>query len=213
MGAIDFKKIDKELYSPGPAPSLIRVPAMQFIMADGKGDPNDQDGEYAAAVELLYGLSYGIRMSPKNGPAPQGYFEYVVPPLEGLWWRNDDSMDFTEKDKFYWTVMIRQPDFVDEAVFSAAKDALSHKKKNLDVSKARLVTWDEGLCVQLMHTGPYKDESASIAQIVAFVSANGLAEDICDTRRHHEIYLGDPRKTAPEKLKTVLRHPVKRLEY
>jgi len=149
-------------------------------------------------------------MSPKSGPAPEGYFEYVVPPLEGLWWIDDNSMDFTKKDKYLWTMMIRQPDFVDEAVFADTKETFLRKKKNPDLSKARFVTWQEGLCVQIMHTGPYEDEPASVAKIDAYIRENSLYDDIGEMRRHHEIYLGDPRKTAPEKRRTILRHPVRR---
>jgi len=210
MGVLDFKKEYKDLYAPAGVPSLIDVPAMHFIMVDGKGNPNDEEGEYSSAIEILYGLSYTIKMSPKSGPAPAGYYEYVVPPLEGLWWLNDSSMDFVKKDKFLWTSMIRQPDFVDQTVFEAAKAVFSHKKKNLDLSKARFVTWQEGLCVQVMHTGPYEDEPASVAKIDAYIRENGLYQDIGETRRHHEIYLGDPRKTEPAKRKTIIRHPVRR---
>jgi len=210
MSVLDFKKEYKDLYAPSAVPTLINVPVMRFIMVDGKGNPNDEEGEYSSAIELLYGLSYTIKMSPKSGPAPEGYFEYVVPPLEGLWWIDDNSMDFTQKDKYLWTMMIRQPDFADETVFEAAKETLSRKKKNPDLSKARFVTWQEGLCVQIMHIGPYEDEPASVAKIDAYIRENGLYDDIGEARRHHEIYLGDPRKTAPEKRKTILRHPVRR---
>jgi len=209
MDVLDFKKEYKDLYAPGGIPTLIDVPAMRFIMVDGKGNPNDEEGEYSTAIELLYGLSYTIKMSPKSGPAPKGYYEYVVPPLEGLWWLSDNSMDFVRKDKYLWTSMIRQPDFVDEAVFEAAKETFSRKKKNPDLSKVRFVTWQEGLCVQIMHIGPYEDEPASVAKIDAYIRENALYDDIGETRRHHEIYLGDPRKTAPEKRKTIIRHPVR----
>lgn len=209
MPSVDFRKKDKELYNPGTEPSLITVPAMKFIMVDGKGDPNTEGGEYSKAVELLYGLSYGIKMSPKSGTAPEGYFEYSVPPLEGLWWNSDDSMDFTDKSKFVWTAMIRQPEFVDEKLFDLiCADLL--KKKKIDVSKARLVTWEEGLCVQVMHIGSYDHENQSIGKIVSFVKDSGLFEDIGETRRHHEIYLSDPRKASPDKWKTIIRHRVRK---
>jgi len=209
MGAFDFKKEYKELYQPGAAPSLIDVPAMRFIMVDGKGDPNEEGGEYQTAVELLYGLSYGIKMSPKKAPAPADYFEYVVPPLEGLWWMCDESMNFTRKDKFAWTSMIRQPGFVDQKVFDRACDDLLRKKK-IDVSKARLVTWTEGLCVQIMHMGSFDSEEESISKIESYVKENGFVEDFTEGRRHHEIYLSDFRKTIPDKRRTVIRHPVHR---
>ena len=209
MAIVDFKKENKNLYGPGIEPSLIQVPSMQFIMVDGKGDPNEEGGEYSAAIELLFGLSYGIKMSLKRAPAPDGYSDYVVPPLEGLWWACDDTMDFTNKAKFVWTSMIRQPDFITGAIFEEACRNLLTKKK-IDTSKARLVTWEEGLCVQIMHIGSYDQESATIAKIVDFVKTQGLAEDIGETRRHHEIYLSDMRKVSPDKMKTIIRHPVRR---
>jgi len=209
MAIVDFKKENKKLYSPGSEPSLIEVPSMQFIMVDGKGDPNEEGGEYSAAIELLFGLSYGIKMSLKRAPAPVGYNDYVVSPLEGLWWACDDTMDFTDKSKFVWTSMIRQPDFVNNEIFDQVCRNLQ-KKKNIDVSKARLVIWEEGLCVQIMHNGSYDHESASIARIVSFVKEQGLAEDIGETRKHHEIYLSDMRKVSPDKMKTIIRHPVRK---
>ena len=193
---IDFKKEQKELYQPKAAPSIINVPEMLFIAVDGKGDPNTSV-EYAAAVGALFGLSYAIKMSNK------AILEYVVPPLEGFW----NAADIADKSNFKWTALIRQPDFVTTEIFEAAKS----KKPDLDTSKARLVKITEGLCVQAMHIGPYDDEPATIAAIERYALENGYVIDISDARRHHEIYLSDPRKTAPEKLKTVIRHPVRRV--
>jgi len=200
----DYKKTQKELYQPKTTPSVIDVPEMIFIMIDGQGNPNTTE-EYKTAMEVLYGLSYSIKMSKMSGSAPAGYFEYVVPPLEGLW----ESVDFTDKDNYCWTSMIRQPEFVTQDVFESAKTALAKKKPELDLTKARLESFTEGLCVQVMHIGSYDDEPATIAAMEQYATDNGYTIDICDSRRHHEIYLSDPRKTAIEKLKTVIRIPIK----
>ena len=208
----DFKKVYKDLYQPKTAPSVIDVPEMTFIAVDGKGDPNTS-AEYKAALELLYGISYSIKMSKMSGIQPDGYFEYVVPPLEGLWWGVDGYFDgtaITDKNKLHWTSMIRQPAFVTTEVFETAKAALAKKKQpGIDVSKAQLETITEGLCVQAMHVGSYDDEPATIAAMERYTAENGYVTDINDARRHHEIYLSDPRKTAPEKLRTIIRHPVR----
>ena len=211
MDKLEYVKAFPELYGPGTAPSLIDVPEMPFLMADGSGDPNDPEGEYAKALELLYALAYTIRMSPKGGVALEGYFEYAVPPLEGLWWFGDGAEDVLTADKrrYRWTSMIRQPDFVTPEVFEWAAGEVRRKKK-LDTSRARLARFREGLCVQCMHIGPYATEPATVEKMRAFMEAKGLACDLSDERKHHEIYLGDPRRTAPEKLRTVLRHPVRR---
>lgn len=203
---VDYKKTEKELYQPKTTPSIIDVPEMVFIAVDGKGDPNTS-AEYAAAIEVLYGLSYTIKMSSKS------VLEYVVPPLEGFWNVTDETFKgggapITDKGKFEWTALIRQPVFVTEEVFERAKTTLAKKKPNLDMSRARLVKITEGLCVQVMHIGSYDDEPATIAAMDKYAVENGYAMDINDTRRHHEIYLSDPRKVAPEKLKTVIRHPI-----
>ena len=201
---IDYKKTQKELYQPKTAPGVIDVPEMVFIMVDGQGDPNTSE-EYKTAMEILYGLSYSIKMSKKSGAQPEGYFEYTVPPLEGLW----ESVDFLNKDTFHWTSMIRQPEFVTKEVFEAAKTVLSKKKPELDLTRARIEAFTEGLCVQAMHIGPYDDEPRTIAAMEQYAGEYGYAIDINEKRRHHEIYLGDPRKIAPEKLKTVIRIPIK----
>jgi hypothetical protein len=205
---IDYKKTEKELYQPTTTPSVIDVPEMKFIAVDGKGDPNTSE-EYAAAVELLYGLSYAIKMGNKS------ILEYVVPPLEGCWEVNDDfkggGAAITDKSKFVWTMLIRQPDFVTDEVFGNAKAAFSKKKPGVDVSNARLEIIVEGLCIQVMHIGSYDNEPTTIAKLDCFAVDNGYIIDMNGNRRHHEIYLSDPRKVASEKLKTVLRHPIRKV--
>lgn len=211
---LDYKKEFKDLYMPKSKPTIIDVPTMNFIMVDGKGNPNEKEGEYQSAVELLYGLSYTIKMSKMCNCQPKGYFEYVVPPLEGLWRMNDCKIDFSNKDKFCWISMIRQPEFVTNEVFQWACSEIIKKKPHLDISKAQFKTFTEGLCVQMMHIGPYDDEPKTVEQIENYIESNNLIDAISTIQpdgtigRHHEIYLSDPRKTSPGKLKTVLRHPV-----
>ena len=206
--AYDFKKEQKELYQPKTA-SVVEVPGMAFIMVDGAGDPNTAES-YKSAMEILYGLSYSIKMSKMGGKAPAGYFDYVVPPLEGLWWLADNGIiDFTEKDKYCWTSMIRQPDFVTPEVFEEASMTLSKKKPGLDLDAARFALFTEGLCAQILHVGSYDDEPETIAKLEKFIIESGYQNDVSDLRRHHEIYLNDPRKTTPEKTKTIIRHPIK----
>jgi hypothetical protein len=214
---LDYKKEYKDLYLPKSVPMIIDVPIMKYIMIDGKGDPNDESGEYAKAVELLYGLSYTIKMSSKSGNEPPNYFEYVVPPLEGLWWTEEDrKFDTNQKDKLIWTSMIRQPEFVTSEVFKWAIGELKKKKSNLDTSKARLQEFTEGTCVQMMHMGPYDTEAVTVKAIDDFAASNGYINAISTKSiegiilRHHEIYLSDPRKVAPEKMKTVVRHPIRK---
>jgi hypothetical protein len=204
---IDYKKTQKALYQPTTEPSIVDVPEMPFIAVDGKGDPNTS-AEYAAAAETLYALSYAIKMKKDWA----GRFDYVVPPLEGFWACEGETSAPTVIDKsgFLWTMLIRQPDFVTETVFIEAREIAAKKKPALDFSKARLERFAEGLCVQIMHIGSYDDEPRSIRKLADFAAANGCREDF-RVRRHHEIYLSDPRKTAPEKLKTVLRHPITKL--
>ena len=211
MAVFDFKKAYKNLYNPKTTPSIINVPDMLFIMVDGKGNPNTSK-EYSAAIEILYGLSYTIRMNKEE----DGYFEYVVAPLEGFW-QLDDGGKFKgegaigDKDKFIWTAAIRQPNFVTTEVFKKAKFSLASKKPQLDLSIARLKNFTEGLCVQAMHIGLYDDEPATIAKMESFTKESAYGNDINESRRHHEIYLSDPRKSAPEKMKTIIRHPVKKV--
>ena len=206
----DFKKADKAFYLPGTRPVIVDVPEMTYIAVDGTGDPTEENGAYSRAVGLLYALSYTIKMSEKAGRAIDGFFAYVVPPLEGLWWMADGeaAVDYSWKSAFCWTAMIRQPDFVDDEVFGWACDQVRLKKK-LDPSAARRLTLAEGLCVQCMHIGPYDAEPDTVRRMERFAEENGYCPDFCAGRRHHEIYLGDPRKTAPERLRTVIRHPVR----
>lgn len=209
---VDFKKAYKDLYLPKTKPVLIDVPQMTFIMIDGKGNPNTAGGAYQKAVEALYGLSYTIKMSKMGKNKPKGYFEYVVPPLEGLWWFTDEKFDLqpvADKEKFLWTAMIRQPDFVTADLFRWAKEELQKKKPALDLSGARLEDYTEGKCVQILHFGPYDSEPDTVRVLEKFTTASGYVSDFSEKRKHHEIYLSDPGKTAPEKLKTVIRHPVK----
>lgn len=209
MDKLDYKKEFKELYNPKTVPSIIEVPEMKFIQIDGRGNPNDEGGAYQQALELLYALTYTIKMAPKSGSMPKDYFEYVVPPLEGLWWLDGNpETDLRDKNKYCWTSMIRQPEFVTDEVFKYAVEAVT-KKKGLDTSKARLVTYTEGLCVQCMHLGPFDDEQVTFAKMKDYMAQNGLVHDSAYIGRHHEIYLGDPRKTEPSKRKTILRYPVK----
>ncbi len=206
----DFKKEYKDLYLPATHPSLLTVPPIPFFMIDGTGAPADT--AYTNAVEALYALTYTIKMSKMSGQQPAGYIDYVVPPLEGLWDSGTVGLD-ADRSKWQWTSMIRQPDFVTDAVFRWALDAAAKKKPEVDFSRVRFATYDEGLCVQMMHIGPFSTEQATIDAISAFIAQNGLVDDCgigFTARRHHEIYLGDPRRLAPEKLKTVLRHPVRK---
>lgn len=211
-GKVDYKKAFKTLYQPKEEPEIVKVPEISFIMVNGKGDPNTCQ-EYKDALELLYGLSYTIKMAPKNGSCPDGYFEYVVPPLEGLWWTVDgsgiDDLFQFNKDNFHWTAMIRQPEFVTPVLFETARQALQRKKPHLEVSRAQFSTYEDGLCCQIMHRGPYDDEPESMKKIYRYLDEIGYEPDHGNTRRHHEIYLGDPRKTDPAKLRTVLRVPIR----
>lgn len=210
MEKFDFKKEYKDLYMPKTEPSIVTVPEMKFIAVRGSGDPNTS-AEYKQAMEILYGLSFTIKMSKMSGSQPDGYFEYVVPPLEGFWSVDDgifDGLNITDKSKFHWISVIRQPDFVTESVFEQAR-AEAEKKKKTDMSKAEFITVSEGLCVQSMHIGSYDSEPSTILKMREFAEKNGYSEDLSDTRLHHEIYLSDPRRCAPERLKTVIRHPIK----
>ena len=206
----DYKKEYKDLYQPKATPTIVDVPAMQFVAIEGKGNPNDENGEYQKALEVLYGIQYTIKMSKKGNYIPKGYFDYVVPPLEGFWWL-DNNEDFTSenKSKYRWTSVIRLPEFVDESVFEWACEEVS-KKKKIDVAKAKFLKINEGLCVQCLHIGSYDDEPKTLKLMTDFIDKNGLQNDINETRRHHEIYLSDPRKTDVSKLKTVLRIPVRK---
>ena len=209
--AFDFKKEYKEFYLPKAKPELVSVPPMNYIAVRGKGDPNEEDGAYKQAIGLLYGIAYTIKMSKKGSHQIDGYFDFVVPPLEGFWQQSgSNTIDYAHKENFEWISVIRLPDFVTKADFDWAVQEAAAKKK-LDFSPVEFLTVDEGLCVQCMHIGPYDDEPATVAAMDAFVQANGYANDLTDVRRHHEIYLSDVRKTVPEKLKTVIRHPIKKV--
>ena len=207
---VDFKKESQAGYQETIKPAIIDLTAIPFIMVDGKGDPNTS-ADYKQAVELLYALSYAIKMSPKRGDVPNGYFDYVIPPLEGLWQikagENPTGNDL-DKSNFSWTAMIRQPDFVTSEVFEHTLLIVSQKKPDLDILRARLSTFSEGLCGQVLHIGTYDDEPETIKRLDDFIKTSGYRVDISETRRHHEIYLNDPRRTAPEKLKTIIRHPI-----
>ncbi|SHO49126.1 GyrI-like domain-containing protein [Anaerocolumna xylanovorans] len=212
MDKVDYKKAFKELYQPEATPKIIDVPAMRFIQVDGHGDPNEPGGEYQEAVEILYALSYTIKMLFKKEQAPAGYVDYVVLPLEGLWQvENNEEFDGTQKEKLYWTSMIRQPDFVDEAVFKIAVQLTRRKKPHLTLEKARLVTFTEGLCVQCMHIGSFDEEPVTLEKMKHFTENNNFVFDLSEERQHHEIYLSDPRKGSSSNMKTVLRYPVRAL--
>ena len=206
----DYKKEYKEYYQPKNKPSIIEIPAMNFLAVRGKGDPNQENGEYQTAIGLLYALAYTIKMSKKSDHHIDGYFDYVVPPLEGFWWQEGrEGIDYENKSDFHWISLIRLPDFVTKADFDWAIEEATHKKKQ-DFSKVEFLTYGEGLCVQCMHLGSYDEEPTTIAAMEAYAQAQGYVIDINNSRFHHEIYLSDPRKTAPEKRKTVLRHPIKK---
>lgn len=208
--AFDFKKEYKELYAPKNKPEIVQVPKMHYIAVRGTGDPNEPDGAYQQAISVLYAVAYTLKMSYKTSYRIEGFFEYVVPPLEGFWRQEGVSgIDYANKAAFQWISVIRLPDFITEKDFAWAVQTASEKKK-LDCSAAEFLTVDEGLCVQMMHHGRYDDEPETVAQMDAFLRENGYENDFSDTRQHHEIYLSDPRKTAPEKLKTVIRHPIRK---
>ena len=208
--AFDFKKEYREFYLPKTKPELIDVPEMHYIAIRGAGDPNAEGGAYQAAIQVLYALAYTIKMSKKGDHQIAGYFDYVVPPLEGFWYQeNTEGVDYSRKADFRWISVIRLPDFVTEADFNWACGEAA-RKKGLDTSGASYWTHGEGLCVQMMHLGPFDSEPASVAQMDAFLAEQGYVNDFTPTRLHHEIYLSDARKTAPEKWKTVIRHPIRR---
>ena len=208
--AFDFKKEYKEYYLPKNKPSIINVPKMNYIAVRGKGNPNDENGDYQNTLGLLYGVAYTIKMSYKGDHKIDGFFEYVVPPLEGFWWQDDkDGIDYNHKERLNFISIIRLPDFVTKADFDWAI-AEATKKKKQDFSRIEFLTYDEGLCVQCMHIGSYDDEPATVELMHKFAEDNGYKLDIADTRYHHEIYLSDPRKCDAGKLKTVIRHPIRK---
>ena len=208
--AFDFKKEYKEFYMPQNRPFIVKIPRMNFIAVRGQGDPNEAEGEYKQAIGLLYGIAFTIKMSKKGDHRIDGYFEYVVPPLEGFWWQDGvTGIDYAHKETFKWISVIRLPDFVTRADFDWAIEEAAKKKKT-DFSRVEYMTYEEGLCVQCMHIGPYDDEPGTVALMHAFMEEQGYTLDITDQRLHHEIYLSDARKAAPEKLKTVIRHPIRK---
>ncbi len=209
--AFDFKKEYKEFYMPKAKPEIIDVPEMNFIAVRGRGDPNQENGAYKEALGVLYAMAYTIKMSKLGDRRIEGYFDYVVPPLEGFWSQQGiDGVDYSKKADFVWTALIRLPDFVTLEDFEWAA-AEAGRKKGMDCSGAEFLTVTEGLCVQIMHHGPYDDEPRSVKLMDGYILEKGYENDFSDGRYHHEIYLSDPRRTAPEKLKTVIRHPVKKV--
>jgi hypothetical protein len=210
--AFDFKKEYKEFYMPKNSPGIVMVPSMNYIAVRGTGDPNQEDGEYKQAIGLLYGIAFTIKMSRKGDHRIEGYFDYVVPPLEGFWYMEGmNGIDYAHKENFHWISVIRLPDFVSEDDLRWAVNEATQKKK-LDFSKVEFLTVEEGLCVQCMHIGPYDDEPATVAMMHEFMEKKGYELDISDKRLHHEIYLSDARKVAPDKLKTVIRHPIRKTD-
>lgn len=209
--AFDYKKEYKEFYLPPRKPGIVTVPPMNFVSVQGRGDPNEPGGEYQAAMELLYGIAFTIKMSKKGDHRIEGYFDYVVPPLEGFWWQEGtEGIDYAHKERLQWISVIRLPDFVTKEDFDWAVEEATRKKKT-DYSKVEFFTYDEGLCVQSMHIGPYDDEPKTVARMHEFMEQEGYALDITDQRMHHEIYLSDARRVAPEKRKTVIRHPIRKV--
>lgn len=208
--AFDFKKEFKEFYMPKNKPEIVTVPKANYIAVRGQGDPNEEGGAYQKAIGVLYAVAYTLKMSYKTEHKIEGFFEYVVPPLEGFWWQeNTDGVDYSNKAAFHWISVIRLPDFITKADFDWAVEAAA-KKKKLDCSSAQFLTIEEGLCVQIMHLGPFDSEPATVALMDAYLEQNGYANDFKKERPHHEIYLSDARKVAPEKWKTVIRHPIRK---
>ncbi len=210
--AFDYKKEYKEFYMPKNKPEIIDIPEMKYIAVRGKGDPNVEGGEYKAAIGLLYGIAFTIKMSKKGSRQIEGYFDYVVPPLEGFWWQEGiEGVDYGRKEEFCWISVIRLPDFVSgEDVEWAVEEA--GRKKGQDFSKVEFVVIKEGLCVQCMHIGAYDEEPATVDKMNQYLQENGYEDDFSAERLHHEIYLSDARRVAPEKRKTVIRHPVRKVK-
>ena len=207
--AFDYKKEYREFYMPKDRPSIISVPKMNYIAVRGSGDPNREDGEYKKAIGLLYAVAFTIKMSKKGNHKIEGYFDYVVPPLEGFWWQDHtEGVDYSRKEDFQWISVIRLPDFVTEDDFGWALQEASDKKKQ-DFSKVEFLSLEEGLCVQCMHIGPYDEEPSTIQRMHTFLEQEGYEVDFSEKRLHHEIYLSDARKTVPEKRRTVIRHPIR----
>lgn len=208
--AFDFKKEYKEYYMPKNKPEIVTLPSANYIAVRGVGDPNEEDGAYKQAIGVLYAVAYTLKMSYKTDYRIEGFYEYVVPPLEGFWWQKDfEGIDYSDKTSFHWISVIRLPDFITSDHVKWAIETAT-KKKKLDCSSVEFLAIDEGLCVQMMHHGAYDDEPATVALMDAFCAARGYVNDFSATRLHHEIYMSDARKVAPEKWKTVIRHPVRK---
>ena len=208
--AFDYKKEYKEFYLPPKKPVIVTIPKMNYIAIRGKGDPNKEDGEYKRAMSLLYPIAYTLKMSPRSGKETEGYFEYVVPPLEGLWWHEViDGFDLKRKNLFNWVSLIRLPEFFSESDVDWAKEEVK-RKRDLDTSSLEFFTYKEGLCVQMMHIGSFDDEGESVKLMDEFIKKEGFENDFSPLRLHHEIYLSDFRRTAESKRKTVIRHPIKK---
>lgn len=210
--AFDFKKKYKEFYNPKSKPEIVNVPSANYIAVRGAGNPNEEGGAYQQAIGVLYAVAYTLKMSYKTDYKIEGFFEYVVPPLEGFWWQDGIcGIDYSDKSTFNWISIIRLPDFVSKEDFEWAVKTAA-KKKKIDCSSAEFLTVDEGLCVQIMHTGPFDEEPATVSLMDEYLEKNGYVNDITDKRLHHEIYMSDARKVAPEKCKTVIRHPIRKKE-
>lgn len=208
--AFDFKKEYKEFYSPKNKPQIVTVPRANYIAVRGQGDPNEEGGAYQQAIGVLYAVAYTIKMSKKGDHRMEGYYDFVVPPLEGFWWQEgEEGVNYTDKSTFHWISVIRLPDFVTKAEFDWAVQEAA-KKKKLDCSAAEFLTIDEGLCVQILHLGPFDDEPVTVAVMDGYLEEMGYENDFSGGRLHHEIYLSDARKVAPEKWKTVIRHPIRK---
>ena len=208
--AFDFKKEYKEFYMPKNKPEIVKIPPMNYVAVRGKGNPNAEGGDYQQAISILYAVAYTLKMSYKTDYKIEGFFEYVVPPLEGFWWQdNIKGIDYSNKDAFNWISVIRLPDFISERDFAWAVQTATEKKKT-DCSPAEFLTIDEGLCVQIMHLGSFDSEPATVALMENYLKEQGFVNDLNEQRLHHEIYMSDARRVAPEKWKTVIRHPIKK---
>jgi hypothetical protein len=208
--AFDFKKEYKEFYMPKNEPEIVNVPAANYIAVRGTGDPNEEGGAYQQAIGVLYAVAYTLKMSYKTDYRIDGFYDYVVPPLEGFWWQDGaERIEYTDKSRFHWISVIRLPDFITKKDFDWAVETAA-KKKKLDCSGAEFLTVEEGLCVQIMHNGTFDDEPATVALMDEYLAENGYVNDFSDTRLHHEVYMSDARKVPPEKWKTVIRHPIKK---
>lgn len=210
--AFDLKKEFKEYYQPKNKPEIVNIPSINYLAVRGSGDPNDETGDYKKALESLYAVAYTLRMSYKTDYKINGFYEYIVPPLEGFWWQDGtDGVNYADKTSFNWISVIRLPDFISGKDIEWAVRTATKKKKT-DCSQVKFLTVNEGLCVQIMHIGPYDNESVTVKLMDDYLAQNGYENDLNSERMHHEIYLSDPRKCLPEKMKTVIRHPVKRLD-